>query len=237
MRKFLLILLVIMTGCDQIQQDPNQELLSRFLKCESENDSLRADNIRLDERLSVVISDSILKAEIIRNLKEEILLLESRPDDTVWIRDTLTIFGWDTVWIAKDRTITEIHPDTIKTDTIFSSDPIYQPSNMLDGVPYISRSDKGSRWMTPKYPHWIALRFDGVQQIDSIDVNVFGWNEGLSHQLTIFSWGDSLDQFETAPVLFSGHKINFVGSQMLIRVDGGDNSWTDIAEIKFWRVD
>lgn len=213
MRKILLILLVILTGCDQLQQNTDQELLSRFLQCEDDNDSLRA----------------------------EIFKLSGKQIDTVWVRDTLTIFdwdtletiGWDTVWIARERIITEIHPDTVRVDTVTGS----APQNMLDGIPFISRDNRGTRWSVPNYPHWIAVSFDGVQKVDSIEINHWGWDEGMSHQLTIWSWGDSLAQFETQPVKYSGHRIQFNSSLMLIRVDGGDNSWTDIGELRFWRID
>jgi hypothetical protein len=130
--------------------------------------------------------------------------------DTVFINDTTKIIKvdtlniLDTINIYPQKIIVEIKPEEIKADSFIADFPL---SNLIDDAPYYSRDKKGTRFALPGYPHWLVFNFDKLAKIDSIAVNTFLWNEDYNHTITIFSWGDSLTQFNTKSVLYSGHAI------------------------------
>ena len=145
-----------------------------------------------------------------------------------WI-DSVSIRYIDSVRYTKGKLV-EIIPDIVKTDTIVNDNLL--PKNLIDNISYISKSNKGTRFAAPGYPHWILLKFNKMTRVDSIAFNVYGWDEGYTHRFIIYNFSDTLLSAETKPIFYSGHKINFYGTQLMIEITGGINNWTDIGDIK-----
>jgi hypothetical protein len=135
--------------------------------------------------------------------------------------------------IQNKKQIIQLTPNEVKVDTAQGS---LSKDYFFDNIPYINRSNSGTRWGASGYPHQAVFKFDQVVKIDSIDINVFGWDENYTHTFKIYNFSDLLLEAETKPIKYSGHKINFVGSQLYLEITGGKNGWTDVGEIKMYEV-
>lgn len=157
--------------------------------------------------------------------------------DTTIVTDTLkiikvdTLIIFDTLSTSPEKIVTELFPISVRCDSVIHN---HSPENVIDNIPYYSRENRGTRFALPGYPHWLVFNFEEVTKIDSIEINTFGWNEDYNHTVTVFSWGDSLTQFTTKSKLYSGHRIEAVTSQLILRIDSGKNKWTDIGGVKIY---
>lgn len=155
-------------------------------------------------------------------------VIEYRDTGSVVVRDTCTSEPSNISYAL-------IFPDTVKVDTTHPNFADVQ-TNLLDDRPYVKRdTDKGTRWATAGYPHWAVFQFNEPVAIDSMEINIFAWDEGYTHDITVWSWGDSIKQITTKNVLWSGHSLNLYTSQIALRVDGGQNGWTDLGGVRFYK--
>lgn len=206
-----------------------------FSKCElpgNKNFNIRDSIVFID---SVRIVDSVKFIDSL-NVIDSISITDSISiKDSVNIIDSLVII--DSInYKNKPVKIVEVFPSSVITDSVYAGSVNLTPGNMLDNVPYINRNNKGTRWAVEGYPHSAIFRFAGIVQIDSIAINTFGWNEGYTHTFNVYNYADTILSASTSPILYSGHRIIFFGSQIHFEFISGKNSWTDIGEIKFYEI-
>lgn len=203
------------------------------------------------KELTVKISD--LKDELLVS-KQKLFDCQSELPDTVFLHDTLYLPGIevppdtitinDTIYVPPVDTIVsfpisiEIPIDSIRVDSIYKpkwdNPSDFYPSNMIDGTLFHSKEDRGKRWSVPGYPHQAMFYFDSVYVITEIWINSWGWNEGYTHTIDIYSYADKIKTITTKPELWSKHFLQMVSSHLYLDVKGGKNNWTDIAEIKIF---
>lgn len=178
-------------------------------------------------------------------LTSELSLLEKEIDSLanlppiVEYRDTGSVVYVDTGSISyRDTCISkpiilepniELSVKEVKVDTTGSTG--MSPNYLFDKKPFVDLDNRGTRWGAKGYPHWAVFNFDSVVYVDSIYINTYSWNNHYTHFITVFNFADSIANFETAEVMYSGHYIGITTSQLVLRVDGGNNNWTDIGEI------
>lgn len=195
-----------------------------LLRCTPQNNnstpSIR-DSINIID--SIIITDSLY-------IRDSVNII-----DSLFIRDSVNII--DSVkCIPPKRIIKEIFPDTIIVDSVYHGSTDLGPYNLMDNIPYTNQEHKGTRWALPGYPHYAVFRFNSLVRIDSVSINTFGWDEGYTHSFAIYNFSDVLLKAETLPILYSGHCLDFYGSQLMLEITGGKNSWTDIGEIKLYSI-
>jgi len=157
--------------------------------------------------------------------------------DSVSIRHIDSIRYTDSVrYIEKDSLVNtlgklvEIKVDSVKTDT--TAKATLSPENMIDGIPYISKSNKGTRWAAPGYPHSAMFYFDSTYLVTEIWINVYGWDEDYTHKIKFYYYGKELDNITTNKSLYSKHSLFYVGEHLYMTILSGENNWVDVGEIK-----
>lgn len=234
---YLIVLFFITTllfwNCDEIPQ--GSVVLSR-----AEYDSLRSGAIIKEVEIEVPIPpdyDSVnnfwngkLTSEIFVREQTIISLTEqlSVRQDTIVIDTCLGNLNTD-----PSASLVRVEPYEVKVDTVITLSSGLLPENIIDGVPFVTRTNPGTRWAVSGYPHFIVFNFSKVVQLDSIYINTFAWNENYLHDFTVFNCGDSITAFTTKPVKYSGHALGIKTSQLVLEITGGKNNWTDIGEVYF----
>lgn len=162
-------------------------------------------------------------------------------DSIIWIDSTRWITNWvDSIrWIDSVRYLTndpvgplfqEISIDSVKVDSYYLT---MSASNLLDNVLYHSKLDIGTRWGQEGYPHQAIFYFKDYL-VTQIAINVFGWDEGLTHQIKVYNYADSIYTGTTSPELWSKHNVYYRGNHLYLDILGGQNDWTDVAEVKLY---
>jgi hypothetical protein len=168
------------------------------------------DSLRIKDSTAIqyIVRDSII-------LRDSLVIR-----DSISLRDSVVYVLWESFEIP----ISEVKVDTHGSDMV--------KENLIDDKLYYSSEEKGTRWGASGYPHQIMLSFDTTYVVTEIWINVFGWDKGLTHTLDIYSYADKIKSITTYPELWSRHQLLMVGRHIYIEVVGGENDWTDIAEIR-----
>lgn len=230
MKKFILLLAFILMA---FSCDDDKILQDRIADLEKINDLLEQRIIKLESGLEdtvFVYDDVVIDSLNIfwqNRLTSVNFVMESKIDSLMIEINKLKI---DTVHYSESALV-RIAPSEVKVDTVVNES--LSAEKVIDGVPYISRENKGTRFAAGGYPHTIVFNFAKIEEIDSIYINVFGWNEGFTHTMNIYNYPDTIAAIRTKNVLYSGHELNVKTKQVVLEITGGENSWTDIGEVYF----
>lgn len=179
----------------------------------------------------VAVPDSVNWIDSVRYVDKINWIDSLRIRDSLAIRDSLVIKDSIRFVDGPGKEIIEIPINNIRLDSIHDN---FEVRNLTDGELFHSRSDRGTRWAVSGYPHQAMLDFGEIYVITEIWFNVFSWNEGYTHDIDIYAWGDKYASITTDTLLWSKHKLHITSSHLLFEVMSGMNSWTDIGEIKIF---
>lgn len=176
------------------------------------------DSLRIKDTTIINWIDSLrIKDSTIINWLDSLVIR-----DSVKIRDSVVFVLGESFQIP----IKEVRADTSGGGLIVS--------NIIDNILYYSKDERGTRWGASGYPHQLMFYFDTTYVVTGIWVNTYGWSEGYTHTLNIYSYSDKIKTIKTSPELWSKHQLLMVSSHVYIDVVAGENNWTDIAEIRLF---
>jgi len=177
---------------------------------------------------SVNIIDSIKITDSLRITDSTNIITSINYRDSIIYHDSII---YKTQEISNPFPPHEIKPISIRADSTGNN---FNTSFLFDDSLYYDNENRGTRFAVSGYPHALIFYFDTLYLITSIQLNTFGWNEDYTHEIKVYSFSNLFLHCFTFPELWSKHNLFITSDHIYMEILSGKNSWTDIAEIKFF---